>query len=158
MIAIQARFVHTNLIARDWQRLARFYQDVFDCRPVPPERHFGGPDLERGTAVRGSELHGVHLKLPGFEGHGPTLEIFSYSVLQEGSAMHAVNQPGFGHIAFAVMDVRDARGAVIAAGGTPVGEIVRLVLTTGAEVTWCYVRDPEGNMIELQSVIQGADG
>ena len=65
--------------------------------------------------------------------------------------MHAVNQPGFGHIAFAVMDVHDAREAVIAAGGTQVGEVVTLVLTTKAAVTWCYVRDPEGNMIELQA-------
>jgi predicted enzyme related to lactoylglutathione lyase len=25
------RYVHTNLIAADWQRLARFYCDVFGC-------------------------------------------------------------------------------------------------------------------------------
>jgi glyoxylase I family protein len=31
------------------------------------------------------------------------------------------------------------------------GEIVTLTVATGAKVTWCYVTDPEGNIIELQS-------
>ncbi len=33
----------------------------------------------------------------------------------------------------------------------PIGEIVTLTTATGARVTWCYVTDPEGNIIELQS-------
>jgi predicted enzyme related to lactoylglutathione lyase len=157
-MAIQARYVHTNLIARDWQRLSRFYQDVFGCQPVPPERHFAGPDLERGTGVHGSELHGAHLRFPGFEGEVPTLEIFSYSLLLGRSTLHAVNEPGFGHIAFAVADVPKARETVLAAGGATVGEVVTLLLETGAQVTWCYVRDPEGNIIELQSVAPAVTG
>ena len=44
-----ARFGHTNLIARDWRALAKFYQEHFGCTPVPPERDFKGRDLERGT-------------------------------------------------------------------------------------------------------------
>ncbi|MCC6312340.1 MAG: VOC family protein, partial [Trueperaceae bacterium] len=32
-----------------------------------------------------------------------------------------------------------------------VGEIVTLARSNGAKVTWCYVTDPEGNIIELQS-------
>jgi hypothetical protein len=28
---------------------------------------------------------------------------------------------------------------------------VTVTLQTGAQVTWCYVTDPEGNVIELQS-------
>jgi len=28
---------------------------------------------------------------------------------------------------------------------------VTLQVATGAKVTWCYVADPEGNAIELQS-------
>lgn len=146
----RARFVHTNLIARDWRRLSEFYRDVFGCRPVPPERHYSGGDLERGTGVHDSDLHGVHLRLPGYGGDGPTLEIYTYTVLQEGPSP-AVNRPGLGHIAFSVDDVPGAREAVLAAGGSAVGEVVTLQLATGARVTWCYVRDPEGNIVELQS-------
>jgi len=95
-------------------------------------------------------LDGVHLRLPGYEGKGPTLEIFNYSQLQPRNAT-AVNRPGFGHIAFEVDDVKKARDAVIAAGGKNIGEIVTLQVSTGARVTWCYVTDPEENIIELQS-------
>jgi catechol-2,3-dioxygenase len=40
---------------------------------------------------------------------------------------------------------------VLRAGGTAVGEIVALTTAAGARVTWCYVTDPEGNIIELQA-------
>lgn len=149
-MTIPARFVHTNLIARDWRLLSQFYQEVFGCRPVLPERHFAGSELERGTGVPGSELHGIHLRLPGYGEDGPTLEIYTYTILHEGSCP-AVNRPGFGHLAFSVADVAKAREAIVKAGGGVVGDVVTLQVATGARVTWCYTKDPEGNIIELQS-------
>jgi predicted enzyme related to lactoylglutathione lyase len=149
-MALRARYVHTNLIARDWGRLARFYQEVFGCRVLKPERHYRGPDLERGTGVRGSELHGVHLLLPGYGDEAPTLEIYTYTALQEGPTPE-VNRPGLGHIAFSVDDVPGARQAILSSGGSAVGETVTLQTATGEHVTWCYMRDPEGNILEVQS-------
>ena len=149
-MAISAKYAHTNLIAEDWQRLSQFYQEVFECIPVPPERHLRGPDLERGTGVVGSEVHGVHLRLPGHGDGGPTLEIFSYTIFASGQRP-AINRAGFAHIAFAVPNVAEAQQTVIRAGGSKVGDVVTLQLSTGAKVTWCYARDPEGNIIELQS-------
>ncbi len=145
-----ARYVHTNLIARDWQALARFYQAHFGCVPVLPERNYAGRDLEAGTGVPGASLCGVHLRLPGVDTKGPTLEIFTYSRLADGAAP-AANRPGFAHIAFEVTSVRAARDEIIGAGGQAVGDVVALETATGARVTWCYVTDPEGNIIELQS-------
>jgi catechol 2,3-dioxygenase-like lactoylglutathione lyase family enzyme len=145
-----ARYVHTNLIARDWQALARFYQAHFGCVPVLPERNYAGRDLEAGTGVPGASLCGVHLRLPGVDAKGPTLEIFTYSRLADGVAP-AANRPGFAHIAFEVTSVRAARDEIIGAGGKAVGDVVALETATGARVTWCYVTDPEGNIIELQS-------
>ena len=145
-----ARYVHTNLIARDWQALARFYQAHFGCVPVLPERNYAGRDLEAGTGVPGASLCGVHLRLPGVDAKGPTLEIFTYSRLADGAAP-AANRPGFAHIAFEVTSVRAARDEIIGAGGHAVGDVVALETATGARVTWCYVTDPEGNIIELQS-------
>lgn len=145
-----ARYVHTNLIARDWRALAAFYSALFGCSIVPPERDYSGPVLEAGTGVRGAALQGVHLRLPGYGADGPTLEIFSYSRLADGPAP-AVNRPGFAHIAFQVASVVDARQLVIDAGGRAVGDVVTLTTADGRHVTWCYVTDPEGNIIELQS-------
>lgn len=144
------RYVHTNLIARDWRRLAQFYENVFGCRPVPPQRDLSGPEMAAGTGIRGARLQGLHLRLPGSGPHGPTLEIFEYSESAD-DVPRAVNRPGFAHIAFAVDSVIEARAHVLANGGTPVGDVVTVSVSTDARVTWCYVRDPEGNIIELQS-------
>jgi predicted enzyme related to lactoylglutathione lyase len=147
---IQAKYVHTNLIAENWHALADFYQRLFGCIPVPPERDYSGEKLESGTGIRGAHLRGAHLRLPGFGDNGPTLEIYQYEP-SEPPIKSLVNRPGFGHIAFSVDDVNVARAQVLAAGGRAVGEIVTLETATGAKVTWCYVTDPEGNIIELQA-------
>ncbi|HET7620420.1 MAG TPA: hypothetical protein VFK39_00830 [Gemmatimonadaceae bacterium] len=45
-----------------------------------------------------------------------------------------------------------AREAVLAAGGRPLGEVVTLTNAPGKRLTWVYVTDPEGNVLELQSL------
>jgi predicted enzyme related to lactoylglutathione lyase len=149
-MSIQARYVHTNLIAADWHKLADFYIAVFGCVVVPPERDYTGDSLDAGTGLHGAHLRGVHLRLPGKGDAGPTLEIYNYNVLAARGSK-AINAVGFGHIAFAVDDVAAARATVLAHGGQPIGEVVTLTTATGAQVTWCYVADPEGNAIELQA-------
>jgi predicted enzyme related to lactoylglutathione lyase len=149
-VSLDARFVHTNLVAKDWRTLASFYERVFGCTPVPPERDFSGPLLEAGTGVPNARLAGLHLRLPGYEGAGPTLEIFQYEPGLE-RAPREVNRPGFAHIAFAVPDVAAARRAVLDAGGRAVGEVVSLPVPGAGACTFTYVTDPEGNVIELQS-------
>jgi predicted enzyme related to lactoylglutathione lyase len=148
-VALSARFAHVNLVARDWRRLARFYEQVFCCVPVPPERMLQGNELERATGVEGATIQGMHLRLPGFLHDGPTLEIFEYGRHAE-TTEAAANRPGFSHIAFAVDDVASARDVVLAAGGRSVGEVVTLSITEARSVTFAYVMDPEGNIIELQ--------
>jgi predicted enzyme related to lactoylglutathione lyase len=62
----------------------------------------------------------------------------------------AVNRPGFAHLAFAVDDVAAARDAVLAAGGGVVGDVVSVAIPDAGQITFAYVTDPEGNVIELQ--------
>jgi catechol 2,3-dioxygenase-like lactoylglutathione lyase family enzyme len=80
---IRAKYVHTNLIARDWKRLVRFYREVFGCEPKGPERDLSAAWLDRVNSVPNARLRGVHLRLPGYNDDGPTLEIFSYDQLIE---------------------------------------------------------------------------
>jgi predicted enzyme related to lactoylglutathione lyase len=54
------------------------------------------------------------------------------------------------HIAFVVDDVEAARDAVIAGGGQTVGKLVSTEIYGAGVVTFIYVTDPEGNVIELQ--------
>ena len=144
-----ATFAHTNLIAKDWRSLARFYIEVFGCSPVPPERDYSGPVFDALTAIQGARLRGMHLQLPGCGTDGPTLELFEYSPALT-KPEPAVNRQGFGHIAFKVSDVRVACDEVQHAGGHAIGEIVSLTTSAGAVVTLIYMTDPEDNIIELQ--------
>lgn len=150
-----AKYGHTNIIAQDWKRLAQFYIDVLGCELVPPVRHYKGENLERGTGVAGAEVAGAHLRLPGRGPDGPTLEIFTYTTLAERPPT-AVNRPGFGHIAFMVDDVNAARDEVLAAGGGAIGDVVTLTAPDGSQVSWTYLTDPEGNVIELQKWTRSA--
>jgi len=147
---VKAKFGHLNLIARDWRALARFYEELFGCVPVPPERDYRSRELDAGTGLRSAHLTGTHLRLPGHGDDGPTLEIYHYDELASGQHP-AVNRPGFAHIAFGVDDVAKAQAEVLGRGGRAIGEIVTLQVATGAKVTFCYVTDPEDNIIELQS-------
>src|SRR3954467_2491828 len=122
---LAARYVHTNLIARDWRAPAAVYEQVFGCTPVPPERDLSGDALERGSRVPGAALRGVHLRLPGHGASGPTLEIYQFASMPEGLPPQ-VNRPGFQHIAFVVPSVAAARQNVLAAGGAAVGTVVTL--------------------------------
>jgi catechol 2,3-dioxygenase-like lactoylglutathione lyase family enzyme len=149
-MTVRSRFTHVNIIAQDWRRLAEFYERVFGCRLVPPERDLAGQWLEDGTGVPGAHIRGIHLRLPGYEdGSGPTVEIFEYTPVKERLDV-APNHPGWGHIAFSVDDVPAAREAVIAAGGRAVGELVSTEIAGAGAITFAYVTDPEGNIIELQ--------
>jgi predicted enzyme related to lactoylglutathione lyase len=151
-VIANARYVHTNLIAHNWRALTAFYTAVFGCVLVPPERTYSGRELEAGTGLRNAALQGVHLRLPGHGENGPTIEIFSY-VETANTTAAAPNRPGFSHIAFAVPSVSAARNEVLAAGGRSVGDIVTVTTATGVRITWCYVTDPEGNIIELQATV-----
>ncbi len=148
-MTVQAKFVHTNIIAQDWRKLADFYEQVLGCTPVPPERNLSGQWLEDGTGVPRVEIQGMHLRLPGCGEQGPTLEIFQYNHQQKPQKT-AINRPGFAHIAFAVDNVEAARDAVLAAGGGVVGEVVSVDVPGAGTVTFVYLTDPEGNIIELQ--------
>ncbi len=148
-MAIHAKYVHTNLIAQDWRRLAEFYEQVFGCIRVLPERNLSGKWLEDATGVPEAEIRGAHLRLPGYGDSGPTLEIFQYNHQQKKAPTEA-NCPGFTHIAFVVDNVAAARDAVLAAGGGIVGELTTVEISGARKITFVYLTDPEGNILELQ--------
>ncbi len=146
---LAATYIRTNLIAADWRRLAAFYEEVFGCTPIPPARDLRGEWLDEATGVSAAHVTGLHLRLPGTEGEGPTLEILQYEPAVERAAP-GLNRPGYGHIAFAVDDVAQARREFLAAGGSAVGGIVSWNVPGAHSAEWTYLRDPEGNVVELQ--------
>jgi catechol 2,3-dioxygenase-like lactoylglutathione lyase family enzyme len=146
---MKAKYKHTNIVARDWRKLAEFYERIFGCEPVPPERAAVGEWVERCTGVPGAEVRGAHLRLPGYGVDGPTLEIFQYNKAKRRSET-AINRPGLAHLAFEVDDVQAAADTVFAAGGGRIGDLVTAEIAGAGTITLIYVTDPERNVIELQ--------
>lgn len=142
------KYVHTNIIARDWQTLSAFYQAVFACVPVPPERNLSGQWLDDMTGIDGAHITGEHLRLPGHGENGPTLEIFSYDAMTPHS--HNINMIGLAHLAFEVDDVERTVEKVIHHGGKVFGKVVQRRYEGIGDATFVYVEDIEGNIIELQ--------
>ena len=58
---VKVKLTHVNVIARDWRRLAAFYETVFGCVRVPPERDLAGLWLDAATGIPGARIRGVHL-------------------------------------------------------------------------------------------------
>lgn len=144
------KYAHTNIVARDWRRLAKFYQDVLGCEPVPHERDLKGEWVDKLTGLQDAHITGVHLRLPGWGDNGPTLEIFQYDQ-SNGRMPVATNNQGFGHIAFEADDVKATAAAFLAHGGSAVGEYLVQQYPDGRYLSVQYMADPEGNVVEIQS-------
>jgi len=146
------KYGHTNLIAKDWRRLTSFYQCIFECIPVPTERNLSGEWIDKATGIRDAHITGIHLRVPGYGEDGPTLEIFQYDEMPE-HPLEKPNTPGFRHIAFSVDNVNATAQAVLANGGSIIGELTERVIPGLGKIIFQYLTDPEGNIIEIQKII-----
>jgi len=144
------RFAHTNIAARDWKRLSDFYIKVFNCKEKLPERNLSGDWLDQATGLTNARLAGIHLLLPGHGASGPTLEIFTYEETHESESVMA-NCIGYTHIAFEVEDVEITLKHALNNGAKVLGKVTEKIIENVGALKFVYFRDPEGNIIEIQS-------
>jgi predicted enzyme related to lactoylglutathione lyase len=146
---MSVKYVHTNIIAKDWKALADFYIKVFDCKIIPPVRDLSGDWLDKLTKIKNCRIKGVHLELPGCES-GPTLEIFSYEPENLNTKERSLNGTGLAHTAFLSDDVGAVMKKLKDNGGSVHGELAVHNYGDIGILTVVYARDPEGNFIEIQ--------
>lgn len=144
------RYVHTNIIARDQEKLVSFYKRALECKSIGETRDLRGEWLDGMTGISGSHIVGEHLLLPGYDSDHPTLEIFSYDQMEDAGDVR-VNRCGLAHLAFEVDDVEAALAGVLREGGGQLGEVVHAEYEDGKKAVFVYATDCEGNIIELQS-------
>ena len=141
-MSTEIQYVHTNLIALDWKKLAMFYVDVFNCEPILPERDLSGDWLAQLTNIEKATIKGIHLRLPGYDGSGPTLEIFEYNRHEDSPKL--INQLGFGHIAFHVNNLQEMLKSALANGASMYGEAIEKSIENIGLLKAVYIKDPEG--------------
>jgi catechol 2,3-dioxygenase-like lactoylglutathione lyase family enzyme len=140
------RLSHISLTARNADQLAAFYRKVFGFKDLSQPKRLSWQVVSRGNGLPGSEIYAIWLQIS--EDGGPFLEIMEYSETVS-RPIPAVNEPGFGHLAFTFADLKECVKNVLTYGGSLQGEIVNF----GTEKRPClivYVRDPEGNILELE--------
>lgn len=140
------RFDQTKFLARDPKSLAGFYEEALDCVTVVPLQEISDAAVPRAFGVPDATVSLTVLRLPGRGDHGPVLELYSVSGPRPDDWHY---QPGQGQIAFEVEDLEASIGAVVAAGGTKLGEVVEWEAPSGSRARFVFLNDPEGNVIDL---------
>ena len=139
-------FVHIGLVVEDLDEMVRFLAALgFDCgRPGT----FSGEWIDRIIGLENVTVEVVMARGPDGSDVFEVVRFHSPSAGARETAP-AVNRPGLRHIAFKVDDVRGVVERVREAGWETVGEIVDFQST----FLLCYVRGPEGLIVELAEKI-----
>jgi len=142
-------FVHIGLVVEDLDETVRFLALLgFDCgRPGV----FSGEWIDRIIGLENATVEVVMTRAPDGSDMFEVVRFPSPSA-GAGEPAPAANRPGLRHICFTVDDVRDVVDRVREAGWETVGEIVDFENT----FLLCYVRGPEGLIVELAERLDGA--
>lgn len=140
------RFSHLSIVARDADRLAAFYKKVFGCEEIRPGKVISGENVSRGIGLSGARIYSIWLSLP--ETAGPFLEIHEYAGTRN-LTVPSADEPGYRHMSFMVEDIHSKSAEIVAAGGMKLGDVSNLG-TAVRPFLAIYMRDPEGNVIELE--------
>ncbi len=137
-------FSHVGITVSNFNRSVRFYSDVFGCPLVgvadtPPERvrAFFGVDAPQPTCKIGA------IRVPG----GAMVEIFEFQPQQQGVDV-PWNRAGMTHLAFDVRDTQKWYDYLVSKGV----EIVSRPERSPRGHTFFFVKDPDGNLIELMDL------
>jgi len=142
------KVLHVSLTARNADRLSTFYKGVFGCTEKRPPKRLSGDLVACGNGLPDSHIYSIWLNFPG--ARDPFLEIMEFDTPIDRN-VPAVNEPGFAHLAFEVRDLKASIEKVLMLGGSLQGQITNFG-TVERPYLIIYVRDPEGNVLELEQV------
>jgi catechol 2,3-dioxygenase-like lactoylglutathione lyase family enzyme len=133
------RIDHLSFTVADLERSLAFYRRLgFE----PHKRYLSaGPDAAEGTGTPGAEIDIGWLR---HRAGGPMLELLRYQNTATRRAAHN-SEVGAAHICLDVADVRAAYADLKQDGVT----FVSAPHSDRYGVTWVYMRDPDGNVVEL---------
>ena len=147
------KYCHICISCRSVEVISKFYQEVFDCKPLDPYRNMKG--TWAGQLIGCGEdrwadasVTGEHLMMPGYNDDvSLTIELLEYK--PDGKDIQRdIFDKGLSHICFQVPTAEE------------VGPLVDKLLAHGGSLASqfpdyhkervAYCRDPEGNLIEIR--------
>ena len=140
------RMEHVGIVVDDLAAATAFFAALGLERQG--EMSVGGHEVGRIIGLEGVQTNVAFMRTP--DGNG-TLELIKFqSPSKQGDNGHApANTPGIRHIAFAVEDIEAVLARLRTHGAELVGELVNY-----EDSYWlCYLRGPEGIIVELAEKI-----
>ena len=129
---------HYGITVSDIDRTLQFYRDVLDL-DVLAEFSVGGEAFASGVDVPAASAEFVHL-----DGGDARIELVSYDPGGDSRPRPSLNEPGAAHLGLSVDDL-DSVYANLPDGVETLSE----PQTTESGTRILFVRDPEGNLVEL---------
>jgi len=112
---VPLRLRHVSLTARNADQLSSFYKQVFGFVEKRAPKRLSGKAVFRGNGLPDNDIYAIWLTFPNTQ--DPFLEIMEYTHPAK-RGVPAVNDPGFGHIAFEVCNLHQTLENVLRFGGS----------------------------------------
>lgn len=129
---------HVGITVTDLETAVTFYRDVLGLA-VLDRFEVSGEAFETAVDIEGASGSFAHL-----DGDGVRVELVEYDPEGAAHAKAALNRPGTAHLGISVDDVDEF------VAGVPEGvETVSQPQTTASGTRLVFVRDPDGNLVEL---------
>jgi lactoylglutathione lyase len=143
--------LHAAFTVSDIERSVRWYTQVLGLQLVHRQRS-DNAYIRRLVGVDDAVLEVAQFGIPGLDPAFSThmLELIQY--VRGGAAQGARSEPnqvGAAHLAFIVEDIDERYSSLTAAGADFVNPPVRVTEGANAGGAACYLRDPDGNMLEF---------
>jgi catechol 2,3-dioxygenase-like lactoylglutathione lyase family enzyme len=137
---------HVSIVVEDLAGAIEFFETL--GLEVDGEGSVEGSEVDRIVGLDGVRSDLAFVQTP--DGHGRIeLVKFNSPPLEKGDAAAPANTPGLRHLCFAVDDVE----ATVAALQAKSAELVGDVVSYGTSYKLCYIRGPEGVIVELAEKI-----
>ncbi|MFW6320711.1 MAG: VOC family protein [Halohasta sp.] len=134
----ELRTHHVGITVSDLDRTAAFYRETFGLS-VAAEFEVSGEAFATGVDIEDASARFVHL-----DGGSVRIELVEYEPAGDGRETPRLNNAGATHLGFEIEDL-DA----FYEGLSPSVETLSPPQTTATGTRICFVRDPEGNLVEL---------
>jgi catechol 2,3-dioxygenase-like lactoylglutathione lyase family enzyme len=129
---------HLGITVAELDRSLAFYRDTLDLSVID-RFEVSGDAFATGVGIDDAAALFVHL-----DAGDVRLELVSYEPAGEDPAPGALNDTGATHLALGVEDVQASYEALPEAVPT-----LSAPQTTASGTTICFLRDPDGNLVEL---------
>lgn len=148
------KFRHIALIVKDMNSIIEFYVNTFGCI-VKRDFEINSEEFQKGIGIENASARCVHLVIPDSE---VEIELFQfYKPHNSEIRKQEINDSGIRHFAIVIENMKDAIVELKSKGILIHSDPIRFEKPKEIKgFCFVYIKDPEGNIIELNELPENA--